>query len=219
MIMTSFSVSSIQLREITAEDFRCKGDSIRNSPVIWNGEIFYDGDSGTLPRRGIDLDLLDLLNDLQKKIGSQIFILSGYRSVKHNKYIAAELSTYVSEDGKLGNPYEVSMTSKHIMGAAADFYVEGYENNPEKVLESLLEVIKEQGDSSPPVISPVRLRPRSSGLNYSYYTYCSYKTDNWWIHPYAENEGRDIDCRIYSGIYFHINKRILFDETGCEPVR
>ncbi|MBN1150956.1 DUF882 domain-containing protein [candidate division WOR-3 bacterium] len=211
--------SSLRLREITVEDFRCKGDSGENPPIVWNGETFYDGDSGTLPRRGIDPDLLDLLNDLQNEINSQVFIISGYRSIKHNRYIAADLYKYVNENGDSGNPHEVSMTSKHIMGAAADFYVEGYEDRPENVLESLLKVIEENGDSSYPVVSKVGLRPRSSGSVYSYYAYPSYKTDIWWIHPYAENEGRDLDCRVYSGVYFHINKRIPFDETGCEPVR
>lgn len=226
MIYSCFVVSFIfllsggfsQTDEITEDDFRCKGDSAANPPCLWKGELYYDGDGGTLPQRGIDEDLLILLNVIQFETGRKVVVLSGYRSRMHNSYLAAELFNYVN-DGDSGNPYEVSMTSKHLMGAAADFYVEGFEDKHDEILEVIFEAIKKTGDTSSPVSSFVYLRPRMPDGERVRYFFPSYRTDRWWIHAYAENEGRDIDCRLYEGIYFHINKRLTFSPDGCFPVK
>ncbi len=213
------SLSAQFLSQINAEDFRCKGDSILNPPLEWKGRIYFDGDGGTLPERGIDQDLIELLNSIQSEAQEELVILSGYRSAKHNSYIAAELYNYVDERGDSGNPYEVSMTSKHIMGAAADFYVVGFEDRPEDLLRIILCEITKRGDNSIPVASDVFMRHRSGSGEGIKYCYPSYRTDRWWIHPYAPGEGRDLDCRGYTGVYFHVNKRLTFNFEGCNPVK
>ncbi|MBN1620466.1 hypothetical protein JW890_07065 [candidate division WOR-3 bacterium] len=205
--------------QITAEDFICKGDSILNPPFEWRGRIYFDGDRGTLPARGIDNDLIELLNSIQSEAQGKLVILSGYRSSRHNSYLAAELYNYVDERGDSGNPYEVSMTSKHIMGAAADFYVTGFEERPDELLRIILGEITKRGDNSMHVASDVFLRHRSGSGDGVKYFYPSYRTDRWWIHPYAPGEGRDLDCRGFTGVYFHINKRLTFNSEGCDPIK
>jgi len=197
---------------VNENDFICKGDSA-NPQYIWNNITYFDCSGNHLPECGIDQDLIEALNILQDRLNSKVIIISGYRCQQHNNYIAAELFNYINPLGDLGNPYEVSMRSKHMMGAAADFYVEDYEFNPELVIDTLLSII---GDYNLRVY-PLSQKTREGFYDNSYYTYNAYSTSSYWFHSYAPFEGRDIDCRVYNGIYIHINKKLNFTLDGYKP--
>lgn len=197
---------------ITENDFICKGDST-NQQYIWNNVNYSDCCGNHLPESGINSDLIEVLNILQEKFNSKVIIISGYRCQQHNNYIAAELFNYINPYNDSGNPYEVSMRSKHMMGAAADFYVEGYEFKPEEVIDTILSIIGRDNLR----IYPLSQKTRSGFYDNSYYTYNAYSTSSWWFHPYSPSEGRDIDCRVYNGIYIHLNKKLNFTLIGYDP--
>lgn len=217
----SFSVKGFialtLIPDLTAEDFRCRGDW-ENHPVCqWNNHEYSDCSGGGLPQAGIDEDLIDLLNELQRRFDKPVIVNSGYRCPQHNAYIAAELYNWIDDQGNPGNPYEVSGRSRHMMGAAADFYIQDYEFNPQEIIDTILSI---QGLTPPNPgvrIYWVNQKKRDGSYSTGYYQYQAYSTPEWWIHPYAPEEGRDLDNRHYSGVYLHIHHRVNFDESGCQP--
>ncbi len=122
-----------KMLRINKEFFRCKGNPL-NPPlrVITNeGHITYQidcegSDMHSLPIRNgkefIYPTLIDLLNHIQVKTGKKVIITSGHRCPTHNLYVNAKAKSSVS---------------KHLMGAKVDFYVEGMEENPLKVIPFL----------------------------------------------------------------------------------
>lgn len=126
------------IAEITKEYFRCKGHSL--NPIkseLVRGEMVKYHDCGgatkhSLPlihgKEGIYPAILDCLNWIQKKTGRPVIVTSGHRCPDHNTYV----------DSSRDNQF-----SKHQIGAEADFYVQGYENNPEAILEILFSYYKE----------------------------------------------------------------------------
>lgn len=207
------------LKEVCEEDFRCRGNPSINKEMIWNNVLYEDCQGGCLPNCGINTELIELMNELQKKFSRQVVINSGFRCPVHNAYIAAELYNWVDPEGRSGNPFEVSSRSKHMMGAAADFYIKGYENDPYPIIDSILSIEGLNAERRELYSQNVRQRNREGIFIDNYYYYRAYVTPRWWIHPYAENEGRDIDNRGYEGVYFHIHRRTSFSLEGCQPVR
>jgi len=118
------------IAEITKECFRCKGNSL--SPVkseTVRGEIVKYHDCGgykrhSLPlfngKEGIYPVILDILNHIQAQTGHRVIITSGHRCPEHNTYV---------------DPSPQNQYSKHQIGAEVDFYVQGFESNPEAILE------------------------------------------------------------------------------------
>lgn len=122
---------------ISKEFFRCKGSPLNPVQMTFqdNGEPirYFDCDGKhSLPiqnnKEFIFPILIDLLNYIQKKTGKRVVITSGYRCPKHNTY--TDPSTY-------------NKTSKHMIGAEVDFYVQGMENDPEKILSLLTDFYKQ----------------------------------------------------------------------------
>lgn len=117
------------LFEITKEYFRCKGNSL--NPIksdIVRGEVVKRHDCGgaqkhSLPlihgKEGVYPILITLLNFIQTQTGKRVIITSGHRCPEHNTYV----------DSSPENQY-----SKHQIGAEVDFYVQGFESQPEAVL-------------------------------------------------------------------------------------
>lgn len=66
--------------------------------------------------------LLKLLNYVQKELHAPVIITSGNRCVQHNSYISRE---------------NTNKKNKYMVGAQVDFYVYGYEEQPERVMEIL----------------------------------------------------------------------------------
>lgn len=122
-------------RQITKEFFRCRGNPL-NPPIQVKGEgqkISYhldcEGIQGhSLPIKGekefIYPILIDLLNMIQEKTNKRVIITSAHRCPTHNTYV---------------DPSKSNRTSKHLIGAQVDFYVEGMESKPLAVM-SLIEL-------------------------------------------------------------------------------
>ena len=120
-----------RLSPITKEYFRCKGNSL-NPPL----QLAFENEATRLVRDcgGIDKHslpvrdqkefiypiLIELLNEVQKKLLAKVVITCGHRCPEHNRY---------ADQTKAG------LVSKHQIGAEVDFYVEGYENKPAEVLQ------------------------------------------------------------------------------------
>jgi hypothetical protein len=127
------------LPRITKEHFRCKG-SISN-PVrseVVRGEQVLHYDCGGSERHSLYLIdgkegvypiLIDLLNFVQQKTGKRVIITSGYRCPAHNTYVDSQPS---------------NQTSKHMIAAEVNFYVQGLEQKPEEIVRILKDYYKGQ---------------------------------------------------------------------------
>lgn len=129
--------SSQGIQEITKEYFRCKGDSLNpvKSEMVRGEVVKYHDCSArhSLPlkegKESIYPILLELLNHVQAKLPARVVITSGHRCPEHNTYI----------DSSPHNQY-----SKHQIGAEVDFYVQGMESVPERILEIIFNYYKER---------------------------------------------------------------------------
>ena len=120
-----------KLPRITKEFFHCKGDPL-NPVVIQSREgkdslKYFDcqGKHGLPLREGKEFIypcLVDLLNFIQEKTNRRVVITCGHRCPKHNAYV----------DYKPAN-----WSSKHMLGAEVDFYVEGMEQEPMTIVSLL----------------------------------------------------------------------------------
>lgn len=116
--------------KLTKEYFRCKGSHL--NPVHTyqvNGELQRHFDCGGSEKHSLPLRnekefiypvLIDILNYIQIKTGKRIVITSGYRCPEHNTYV---------------DPSPENQHSKHMLGAAVSFYVQGLEDRPESIIK------------------------------------------------------------------------------------
>lgn len=124
---------------ITKEFFRCKGSSL-NPPKIVQGEKeslrFYD--CGGAQKHSLPLEnnkefiypiLIDILNYLQDTTGKRVVITSGHCCPDHNLYLDSSAQNQVN---------------KHLLGAEVDFYIQGMEDQPAKVIDLILAYYKDK---------------------------------------------------------------------------
>lgn len=125
------------LPTITKEHFRCKGSAANpsRSEVVRNEKVIYF-DCGGSEKHSLFLKdgkecvypiLVKLLNYVQEKTGKKVVITSGYRCPEHNTYVDSS---------------PANQTSKHMVGAEVDFYVQGMEHKPEEVVKILMDYYK-----------------------------------------------------------------------------
>ena len=115
--------------KITKEHFRCQGRKFHPCKSIkQNEETRNIYDCGGAEKHGLPLRkdqefiypiLIDLLNYIQDQTNKKVIVTSGHRCPEHNMYV----------DTSPANGY-----SKHQIGAEVSFYVEGLENNPERII-------------------------------------------------------------------------------------
>lgn len=117
---------------LTKEFFRCKGSSLNPVHVVQRGKEevrFYD--CGGARRHSLPLRdqkefiypiLIDILNYLQDLTGKRVVITCGHCCPDHCQYL---------------DPSPQNQTSKHLIGAEVDFYIEGMESQPEEVVEKV----------------------------------------------------------------------------------
>lgn len=121
------------LPKITKEYFRCRGTEFNPMRVIAAASSAPDylhdcsgTDRHSLPLRNqeefIYPVLIDLLNHVQKQTGKRVVITSGHRCPAHNRYVDES-----SENS----------ASKHMMGAAVSFYVQGLEEQPDAIIDHI----------------------------------------------------------------------------------
>ncbi len=190
---------------ITKEHFRCKG-SMSHQMILVNDESFSDCgglEKHSLPLRGkwefVYPIQVDLLNYIQEKTESAVIITCGHRCPTHNTYAD---SSYFNAG------------SKHMIGAEVDFYVKGYEENPEAIISLLIEYYN---DDTPEYRNFQRYQGRTNVA-----------TNPWMnkevlIKLYQKNEGRDFDNR-HPHPYLCLQVRydrenqqkILFDERHAQ---
>ncbi len=206
--------TSSHLPHITKEFFRCKGNNL-NPVVVLKKEgreprYFRDCPGGR--RHGLSMRegkefvypcLLELLNYIQEKTEKKVVITSGHRCPQHNSYV---------------DPLPANWGSKHMLGAEVDFYVEGLEEAPDKVVELIQQYYKERApfkgqaeyekfaryDKSQLLVAPyynkeifVKIQSRGEGANF----------DNRHGFPYVTLQVRyDRD----------LNQRVVFEQKQAE---
>ena len=112
----------------------CKGDS--SHPPLENQEQELSDCEGSsrhgLPvihgQEGVYPILIELLNHIQERTGKKVVITCGHRCPVHNTY---------------SDPSKENLVSKHQIGAEADFYVQGLEQQPLDIIELLMAYYKE----------------------------------------------------------------------------
>lgn len=129
------------LPKITKEYFRCKGKIANPEQVrIESGREIYVHDCGGIEKHSLPLHdnkefiypiLIELLNYIQEKTHKRVVITSGHRCPQHNIYC---------------DPYKSAVRSKHLIGAEVDFYVEGLEKQPNKVIQLIKNYYHEKSD-------------------------------------------------------------------------
>ncbi len=132
--------------KLTKDFFRCKGDSTHapidnpadsEQPITDCEGCYRHGLPVIHGQEGVYPILVELLNYVQEKTGKKVIITSGHRCPKHNTY---------------SDPSKENLVSKHQIGAEADFYVQGLEQQPLDIVELLMAYYKEtplyQGDKA-----------------------------------------------------------------------
>lgn len=120
--------------KITKEFFRCKGSSLNPVHLVQEkGELVRYYDCGGAEKHSLPLKdqkefifpiLIDLMNYIQAKTQKKVVITSGHRCPEHNTYV---------------DPTSNNLYSKHMIGAEVSFYVQGLENQPEKIVKLIQE--------------------------------------------------------------------------------
>ncbi|MCP5505635.1 MAG: hypothetical protein H7A38_01990 [Chlamydiales bacterium] len=181
---------------ITKEFFRCRGNVL--SPPIQvhrKGDFIYHLDCGGIERHSLPLRngeesiypiLIDLLNHVQETLDRKVIITCGHRCPVHNLY---------------ADPSKKGQTSKHMIGAEVDFYVEGLEKNPQAVLETLFAYYPE------PMLRTITLTDAS--------------TPSWYnkevaITLFHSTEGRDFDN---DHPYPYLSIQVRYDRETKRPVQ
>lgn len=171
---------------ITKDFFRCKGDPFNlvrtEVDEVKGTEMFTDCKGGmahSLPLKAgrgfIYPILVDVLNYIQEKTKKRVVITSGHRCPKHNTYINSSL---------------YNSTSKHMIGAEVNFYVEGLENSPERVVQAILDYYQEKEEfRSQPSYREFR-RYQKDDTNVSNYPWYNKEL---FVKLFNREEGRDFD--------------------------
>jgi hypothetical protein len=126
------------LPKISKEYFRCKGSSLNPFRIIQKEkEIERIYDCGGTQKHSLPLQdgkefvypiLIDLLSYIQLKTEKRVVISCGHRCPEHHRYA----------DPSIENQY-----SKHMIGAEVSFYVQGFENKPEQIIQWIQNFYKE----------------------------------------------------------------------------
>ena len=180
---------------ITKEFFRCRGNPL-NPPIGLHkeGKTTYHLDCGGIDSHTLPLKdgkefiypiLIDLLNFIQEKTEKKVIITCGHRCPSHHLY---------------ADPSEKGRSSKHLIGAEVDFYVEGLERVPNEVVETLSKYYEA------PLIRSSSITPGSTA---------SWYNKEIALTLYSETQGRDFDN---NHPYPYLSLSILYDKESGRPV-
>lgn len=196
------------IQRISKEFFRCRG-SLLNVPININADesrpIIYEDCGGSqahsLPlihgTENVYPILTELLNYIQVNTKKKVIITCGHRCPLHNKY------SDISKNNR---------TSKHMIGAEVDFYVQGLEDYPSDIIELIFQFYKER---------------KGYAGNREYEIFNRYEKDStdvstmpWFnkeifVKLYDRYEGRDFDNR---HPYPYISIQVRYDRDTKERV-
>jgi hypothetical protein len=195
------------LHPILKEHFRCKGSSLNPPKIIRENEKEKGrhtdcggSDKHSLPIRNgkeyIFPILIELINQIQEVTKKQVVITSGHRCPDHNSYIDSSAQ---------------NQGSKHLIGAACDFYVKGYENNPEAIVKIIQDFYKRQA----------RYAKQSDYIEFKRFekpTNCSlapWYNKEIFVKVFKATEGRDDDNRHH---HPYISLQVRFDRDRNVPL-
>ncbi|MBN1914427.1 MAG: hypothetical protein JW769_00870 [Parachlamydiales bacterium] len=198
---------SVSIPTITQEFFSCKGSSLnpqRYEQNLSGGMVIYEDCGGKsshgLPsvhgKEGVYPILIELLNHLQTTLKKKVVITCGHRCLLHNQY----------SDPSLDNK-----RSKHLIGAEVDFYVEGYEDHPEKIVDLIMRYYE----------THPRYKNYPEFSSFSRYKQKSNVATPPWLNKeifiklYRKDEGRDYDNR---HPFPYIGIQVRYDRDLDEPV-
>ena len=171
--------------KITKEYFRCRGSRFHPERKQANrkGEVESLWDCGGADKHSLPIQdqeefvypiLLDILNELQRRLERRVVITCGHRCPEHNRY--ADLD-------------QKEASSMHQIGAEVDFYVEGMEEQPYEVARCVMEFYEQSGQSAKDARFHVcTANPRSL------------QHPGWYnqeviLRVFQQDEGRDFDNR------------------------
>jgi hypothetical protein len=185
----------LNLPKITKEFFRCKGSPL-NPPYFDKkdpSKIISDCEGcikHSLPiihgKEGVYPVLLDILNYIQQKTKKRVIITSGHSCPNHFFYMTG------------------TKESKHMIGAGVDFYVQGLEKTPQKIIDLILEFYKENPS--------YRKNPHFE--NFSKIS-TSWSNKEIVMKIFSKNEGRDFNNR---HPYPYINIQVKYDRDTKENI-
>lgn len=120
---------SNHFHKISKEYFRCKGSCLNPCQTVQiKGETIRQCDCNGSNKHGLPLKddkefiypiLINLVNHIQETTQRPVVITCGHRCPQHNTY---------------ADPSPTNQYSKHMIGAEVSFYVQGLENQPEKIV-------------------------------------------------------------------------------------
>lgn len=193
--------------KITKDYFRCQGSSLNPVNLVQRGKEtvpYYDcggAQKHSLPLRDqkefIYPILIDLLNYIQTKTGKKVVITCGHCCPDHNTYI---------------NPSPSNLSSKHMIGAEVDFYVQGMEQQPEEIVSLILGYYQQE--------------PKYKGLNaFEEFKRCEKGEKNQYVLPWINKEIfvkllRKEECRDFDNRHPHpyISIQVRYDWDKKENV-
>lgn len=181
--------------KITREYFRCKGSPLHPVHKIEKEgkepHVYRDcsGAHGLPVKDGIEYvypTLLTLLNYIQEKTDHRVVITSGHCCPEHSLYL---------------DPTPYNCASKHMIGAEVDFYVEGMEQESDKIIQIIQQYYQKHAQKEYREFS----RYQKTNLNVS--------TPAWmnkeiFVKLYLPHEGRDADNQ---HPYPYLSIQIRFD--------
>lgn len=193
--------------KITKDFFRCKGSHLNPVHLVQKSKEmirFYDcggTQKHSLPLRDnkefIYPILIDLLNYIQTKTGKRVVVTCGHCCPDHNAYL---------------DPSPTNQSSKHMLGAEVDFYIQGMEEQPDRIIDFILAYYREQSKYKGQKEFEEFKRYEKEDKNL--------RTSPWFnkeifVKLFRKNEGRDFDNR---HPYPYISIQVRYDWDRDEPV-
>lgn len=192
---------------ITKEHFRCKGSSLNPARLYHNGKesikLFDCGgaEKHSLPLRNgnefIYPILIKLMNYIQAQTSKKIVITCGHRCPDHNAY---------------SDPSKDNLYSKHMIGAEVSFYVQGLENQPEKIVSLIQKFYQERYKNDEYTSFKRYSKPDTNTSIHPWYNKEVY------VKVFNQQEGRNMDNRHpypYLSIQVRydsdLNSRVIYD--------
>ena len=198
---------SNKFRKISKEYFRCKGSCLNPSYAVQiKGETVRRFDCSGSNKHSLPLRddkefiypiLIDLVNYIQETTQRPVVITCGHRCPEHNIY---------------ADPSPSNQYSKHMIGAEVSFYVQGLENQPQKIVQLLQDYYKNDlqvsGDKDYEEFKRYEKKDTNTAIE-------PWFNKEIFVKIYDKNEGRNFDNR---HPYPYLSIQVRYDRETKEKV-